>query len=199
MVIRSLTLLLGLVVSGVVNAPAASAFDDFDRLGAVTFAKKFYNTAPLAFVGTNSAYFVSQALWDGGMAPTTEWAPNSSDKSKLATGLLNPGPTRAAASADHFKNFMVSSGRASIKQLDWSDPTAGGAELADIIAYDYIGPADGFVDHLAIVTGFTDDNHPLVTQQAPSRLNREWSWDLSVGRRIEFTHPGARAYLLHVN
>lgn len=55
------------------------------------------------------------------------------------------------------------------------------------------------MDHLAIVTGFTDDNHPLVTQQAPSRLNREWSWDLSVGRRIEFTHPGARAYLLHVN
>ncbi len=196
---RAVALLSGLVVFGIGVAPNGWAFDEFNRSDAIAFAKKFYNIAPRSFVGTNSAFFVSQALWGGGMSPTPEWSPASSDKAKLATGLLNPGPTRAAASPDDFAKFMVSSGRATLKKLDWQDDTAGGAELADIIAYDFVGPADGVVDHLAIVTGFTDDNHPLVTQQAPSRLDREWSWDLAGGQRLQITHRGARAYLLHLN
>ena len=48
-----------------------------------------------------------------------------------------------------------------------------------------------------MVTGFTNDNYPLVTQHSPGRLNRGWSWDPDGNNWIEFTHKGSRAYLLH--
>ena len=185
------------VIGGIASAPSAAAIDDVVRLEAADAAKNFYDTAALPFFGANCTFFVSQALWDGGMASTPDWTPDSSDDSKLASSLLDPGPTRAAASADHFKNYMVNSGRASIKEIRWSDNTVGGAELADIIAYDWEGPADGIVDHLAMVTSF-DGTYPLVTQQAPARLNRGWSWDPGAEQWIEFSHPGSRVYLIHI-
>jgi hypothetical protein len=93
---------------------------------------------------------------------------------------------------------MVKAGTATITEVKWSDNTAGGAELADVIAYDWNGGADGVIDHLAMVTGFTSDDHPLVTQHSPSRLNRGWSWDVDGKNWIEFTHPGSRVYLIHL-
>jgi Putative amidase domain len=181
---------------------SARAFDDFDRLQTVEAAKKFYDTAPLPFLLSNCTFFVSQALWDGGLPSTADWTPNSSDPSKLATDLLNPGPTKPAADADYFKNYMRNSGRATITEIKWSDNTAGGAQLADVIGYDWDKASggkgsDGVIDHLAIVTGFTSDHYPLVTQHTPSRLDRGWSWDPDNNNWIEKTNPGSRAYLIH--
>jgi hypothetical protein len=105
--------------------------------------------------------------------------------------VYNPGPTRAAALTDEFKNHMVRCGKATLTEIKWSDNTAAGAQLADVIAYDWENGADGRVDHLAMVTGFTNDNYPLVTQHSPGRLNRGWSWDPDGNNWIEFTHKGS--------
>lgn len=188
------------VTAAVCAAAPAHAFDTFGRLQAAESAKTFWDTAgPFSIIGSDCTNFVSQALWSGGMQPTADWRADSTDKSKLASDLYNPGPTRAAALADEFKNYMVRTGLATVSEVKWSDNTAGGAELADIIAYDWEGPADGRVDHLAMVTGFTDDGYPLVTQHSPARLNRGWSWDPGENNWIEFTHEGSRVYLLHLN
>ncbi|MGV9712277.1 amidase domain-containing protein [Gordonia sp. NPDC003424] len=142
-------------------------------------------------------YFVSSALWMV-LSETPEWTSSSSDERLLASSLMNPGPTKAAAAADYFAKYMVASGTATSSRITWSDNTAHGAQLGDVIAYDWDGKADGSIDHLAIVTGFASDGYPLVTQHSPSRRNRGWSWDPSGNNWIEFTHPGSAAFLIHI-
>jgi Putative amidase domain len=185
------------LVAGSIAPLHASAFDAVNRLETVEAAKNLID-APMMFEN-DCTYFVSQSLWLGGMPGSPDWTPRSSDQSKLASHspIYDPGPTKAAANADYFKNYMVDSDKATITRITWSDNTAHGAQLADVIAYDWNGRADGVIDHIAMVTAFTDDGYPLVSQHSPTRLNRGWSWDPDANKWIEFSHPGSRAYLIH--
>jgi hypothetical protein len=153
---------------------------------------------PETFKDGDCTFFVSQALWVGGLAQTPEWTSYSTDWGRVASKFRYPGPTRTAAGADIFKNYFVSSGLGTIREIAWSDNTAGGAQLGDIIAYDWDNGADGRIDHLAIVTAFNDQGYPSVTQHTPTQVHRYWSWSLNGNNWIEFVKPGARAYLLHV-
>jgi hypothetical protein len=114
----------------------------------------------------------------------------------LSLSWWKPGATKNAASADHFKNYVVRGGIATITQVSWSDNTAGGARPGDVVGYDWDGP-DGVLDHLALVTSLNAQGYPTVTQHSPSRT-RYWSWDPGNNNWIEATHPGARVYLLHI-
>ncbi|WAL49924.1 amidase domain-containing protein [Rhodococcus pyridinivorans] len=191
----------GLATPLLYAAPAnadTDSVDAFTRYQIASAAIEWVDTV-YTFPQSDCTYFVSQALWDGGIKSTEDWTPRSSDESKLAwKSFYNPGPTKAAASANHFTNYMRSSGTAEIRPITWSDNTAAGAELGDVIAYDWNNGADGTMDHVAIITSFTDDGYPLVTQHSPTRVNRGWSWDPSADTWIEYSHPGAKAYLIHL-
>jgi hypothetical protein len=91
----------------------------------------------------------------------------------------------AAAHADVFKNYVVKHGIATIKEVRWADNTAGGAQMGDIIGYDWNNGADGVLDHLAIVTFRNQHGYPFVSQHSSPRLNRYWSWDTSKNSWIE--------------
>ncbi|MCA1481305.1 amidase domain-containing protein, partial [Bradyrhizobium sp. NBAIM08] len=115
-----------------------------------------------------------------------------------------PGPTRTATLADEFKNYMVDSGKGTIKEVRWSDASAGGAQLGDVLGYDWDGPtaatrADGRMDHLAIVTGFSTDGRPLVSQHTKPQSNRYWAWSESDNKWITQAKPGARVYLIRIS
>ncbi|SHT79480.1 Putative amidase domain [Mycobacteroides abscessus subsp. abscessus] len=184
-------------VAGVQVGAARADMDAFQRSQTVQAAIKWINF-PYVIPWSDCTYYVSSALWDGGMKSTADWTPKTSDPSKVASSkLMNPGPSKIAANADMFKNYMVKTGRATIREVKWSDNTAGGAQLADVIAYDWDNGADGVVDHLAMVTSFTADGYPQVSQHSPTRLNRGWSYDPDAGKWIEYSHPGARVYLIH--
>ncbi|MFF5034118.1 amidase domain-containing protein [Nocardia salmonicida] len=207
-VISTLLALVGaLALSSVLLPATANAkFGAFERLQAANSAIK-WNDSPYVFPLSDCTFYVSSALWDGGLPSTSDWTPKTSDTSKLASkNILNPGPSKAAASANEFAKYMKSSKTAVVKLITWSDNTAAGAELADVIAFDWDGGANIWtgsnndkteIDHLAIVTGFTDKHYPLVSQHSPTRLNRYWSWDEGSNNWIEFSHKGARAYLIH--
>jgi hypothetical protein len=111
-------------------------------------------------------------------AGDADWTPTRSDQSKLATHspAYNPGSTKDPAEADYF-NYMVHSVKATMHKSSWGIKTAGGTQLAEVVAYDWNNGADGFVDHVGIITGFADDGSPLVSQHSPARLNRGWAWD----------------------
>ncbi|WP_119699185.1 MULTISPECIES: amidase domain-containing protein [Rhodococcus] len=190
----------GLAAPLLYAAPANADTDSVDAFTRYQIASAALKWVDTVYTFPNDCtYFVSQALWDGGIESTADWTPRSSDTSKLASNTFyNPGPTKAAASANHFTDYMRSSGTAEIRPIKWSDNTAAGAQLGDIIAYDWDDGADGKMDHLAIITSFTDDGYPLVTQHSPTRTNRGWSWDPSAGTWIEYSHPGAKAYLIHL-
>lgn len=189
------------VTQGCGDAVQAAA-QTYDRHGAAQNALTFADTFNF-FFDTDCTYFVSLSLWDGGgLMPTEEWTNSSTDEAAWASKKLAPGVTKAAINANEFTRYMERSGTATVAEITWSDNTASGAELGDVIAYDWDTPSgsgsDGTIDHLAIVTGFTPEGYPLVSQHSPSQVNRYWSWSLGADNWIEFAKPGAKAYLIHI-
>jgi hypothetical protein len=148
----------------------------YDRNAAVQFAFDNVNTPP-SFPDDDCTWYVSQALWAGGLPQSDAWTGSSWDPTLQAGRSHYPGPTVDAAQANDLVNYLVSTGLASRTQITWSDNTAAGAEPGDIIAYHWNGnePADQ-VDHLAFVTNLNSDGYPDVTQHTPA-VYRYWSWD----------------------
>lgn len=135
----------------------------------------------------DSANLVSKALWGGGLPRTDDWT---------STVVSNP---------DELVNYLITphhvdSGRsyqpATRSQIDWSDNTAQGAQLGDVIAYDWEG--DGIIDHVAIVTNINDSGYPEVSQHSPTEQNRYWSYSNAHDNWIEFAYPGSVAYLIRI-
>lgn len=180
-----------------VPAPApkpATPSQNYNRSAAVQWAHDNVRTAPR--FESDCTWFVSQALWAGGLPKSSDWTSNVTSLSIKKPYLLQP---RAATGADYLKNYLVNdTGMATITELKWSDNTAGGAQPGDIIAYDWNSGADGVIDHLAIVTGSTPEGYPLVSQHTPAQYDRYWSYSESGRDWIENAEKGARVYLIHI-
>jgi len=134
-------------------------------------------------LGSDCTYFASRDWWAAGLPSSSSWTDG-------ATGPMNVwGATFNAAVADGFKNYVVNSGFATINQISgYGDVTAGGAQLGDVIAYDW--NSDGFVDHLAIVVGFQSNGTVIVAQHTVGVV-RNWNIS-STGAAL-----AGRSYLLH--
>lgn len=148
----------------------------YDRNAAVQFAIDNLKV-PESFPGDDCTWYVSQALWAGGLPQSAQWTGKSWDWSLQAARSHYPGPTKDAADANDLINYLVSTGLAIRIPITWSDNTAAGAEPGDIIAYHWNNnePADK-VDHLAFVTDLNADGYPEVMQHSPE-VHRYWSWD----------------------
>lgn len=135
----------------------------------------------------DSANLVSKALWGGGLPRTDEWA------------------TVAAASPDALVTYLTTPHRiddaaayqpATQTRIAWADNTAAGAQLGDVIAYDWDG--DGTIDHVAIVTHLNGDGYPEVSEHSPTAENRYWSYSETDDTWIEAAKPGSVAYLIQI-
>jgi hypothetical protein len=168
----------------------------FSRYLAAQWATENAGDLLLPFV-SECTIFVSHSLWAAGIESTPEWTQSSNDVDKLGVRAYGtPGPTKTATSADYFKNYVVQSGLGTVHEIEWGDNTAGGAELGDVIGYDWNEPGpDGVLDHLAIVTSIDKNGYPSVTQRTPVRVNRFWSWDTGNNGWIQDTHT----YGIHIN
>lgn len=163
----------------------------YNRTAAVQWAKTHVYDTEQFTNGHDCTWYVSQALWAGGLPKSPAWTSDNAFPS------LNP--PRTATGADYLKNHLVTdTGLATITELSWSDNTAGGAQLGDIIAYDWDNGADGVIDHHAIVTGFTAEGYPLVSQHSLAQLDRYWSYSESSNEWVEKVEQGARVYLIHI-
>jgi hypothetical protein len=175
----------------------------YDGFGACMWAVNNWDAAPRFL--DDCTWFVSQALWEGDLPKSAEWTSASWDPSILAVRdygsdkgpFAYPGPTKDSAYAPALVDYLVSHGLATEHTIRWSDNTAGGARIGDVIAYSWNNPSDGVIDHVAIVTGF-NGTYPLVSQHTERRLNRGWSWDPSAGNWIQYSHPGSVAFLIHI-
>lgn len=200
-------LIVMLVVLSSLAMPISSAYAEyeegelFNRYLALQAAEENLHF-PYMFPN-DCTYYASTVLWAGGLPPSPEWTWNSTDRSQWASDVLAPGVTRTAAVADELVNYLVREGLATKTLITWSDNTAGGPDIGDLIAYDWDNGADGTMDHIAVVTGFTDEGYPLVSQHSPTQWNRYWSWSEGAnngkGGWIEFANPGSKAYLIRVD
>lgn len=195
----------------------------YDRSAAVAWAEQNVGHAPLIQNGGDCTWFASQSAWAGGLPQSDEWAKDSpngvlgSDLGAMVKALIHGGysptdpinPTIAATNANDFVNYLVDNGLATKTPINWSDNTAGGAQLGDFIAYDWDGGSDGTIDHVAVVTGFAPGtSYPTVTQHSPAQDHRYWSWSLADNSWIQYgqdyqPQPGSsngppQAYLIHI-
>lgn len=144
----------------------------YNRQAAVQWALSNVNDAER--FKTDCTWFVSNALWAGGIAQTTRWQANSMNPFDWAA-KRDPGPTKAAAQADFFKNAMTESGTGRLIEISIGDRTAGGVQLGDIIMYDWDNGPDGKIDHVAIVTAISADGTVGISQHTPARPYRQWN------------------------
>ena len=168
----------------------------FDRDAAVAFANLHWD-ATERIKDKDCTWFVSQALWAGGLPRTDLWTDNNQIPAESYGS--NPGPSRSAVGADRFKNAVIAAGYATIREISWSDLSAGRAQRGDVIGYDWDnGVANGVLDHLAIVTRIAPSGAPMLNQHSPAQRDRLWSWSRTSDNWIQKAKPWSRVYLIHI-
>jgi len=165
----------------------------YDRQDAVDWALANVNSGHR--YEQDCTWFVSQALWAGGMPKTEEWNPDP------GFGAIDPPP--AARIADDFTTYLtheMASAYAGIDELSWNQNDVPEAQLGDVIVYDYGNantPADGIIDHVMIITGFSG-RYPLVSGHTNDVSNQGWTYSQTGGNWISQDNPGSRVYLVHI-
>lgn len=180
-------------------SPSASPSSRYDAAASVAWAKEHY-TDPARFKSNRGdcTWFVSQALWNGGMPKSDDWTDISGDLTKIPNPLDYGwrGVTLAGRYAPALRNYLVKAKLAEERQISWSDNTAAGASVGDLITYDFEG--DGELDHFAIVSSLNESGFPSVTEHG--KANRYWSWSefSAPAGWFEKKYPSSRAYLLKI-
>jgi len=151
-------------------------------------------------------WYVSRALWAGGMAKTPDWTDSSFDLGRVASVKQPGGPTKTAAAPDYLKNYLLDSHQATIRELNWRVNNIPDAQIGDLIGYDWAknshsGRPDGIIDHLMIITGFSGQ-YPLLSGHTNDVSNQGWTWSEASNDWIEHadtvTHNAPRVYLIHI-
>mgnify|MGYP000859983856 FL=1 len=173
--------------------PAPTPASNYNRQKAASWARDNVHSKPR--YSQDCTWFVSQALWAGEIIETRDW---TSDPA-----FASDDPPRTATVADDLKNYLVNdSGFATIKELSWTQNDVPEAELGDLIMYDFSDAngktgADGVIDHVMIITGFSGQ-YPLVSGHTNDVLDQGWTYSNAADNWIGEVAPGARVYLIHI-
>lgn len=144
-------------------------------------------------------WYVSQALWAGGLPRTRIWDAVTKRLGPRGAYLTYSEVTPTARLAHEFTNYLVDRGLATKQEVtDWTDRSVMGANIGDVIVYDF--NADGTIDHATIVTAIDPDGVVKVTQHGPSRSDKPWDWSSTQNTwlRSPEVEPNTRAYLLRI-
>lgn len=194
-------------------APAAPTTLDwglYDRQAAARWASDHVYDDPV--MDEDCTWFVTQALWAGRFNNTGELSSYSTtdgafgdDWRSIAVAAVRAhippwqpfNPARTATMADRLPGYLQTQGWATISKITWSDNTAHGAQLGDIIAYDFNG--DQRYDHLAMVTSLNTQGYPSVSEHSNPHRDRYWSWSIQGNNWFEvLSNKTAVAYLVHI-
>lgn len=139
----------------------------------------------------NCAYFVSDSLRLGGELPETrDWQPGVRRGRVRRSHPIARHP--AYGCVGDFVIDMQRSGRARLIGVDTFNDVLDGAQLGDVIVYNWDGR--GKYQHVAIVTKLTAAA-TLVSQQTPTQRNRAWNrygnggW-INTAALLRFATPG---------
>lgn len=152
-------------------------------------------------------WFVSQALWYGGLHETESW------HSKESPPWALPGTPTATAVVELVKH-LKSAGLIdkvplftdTTNRFDRGQSSIPEAKIGDVIAYDWTG--DGTLDHLAFIVDIVDGSYPLVSEwgtldwdDVDRRVGydrRGWTWSEKEERWLAEYNPGIKATLLRI-
>jgi hypothetical protein len=155
--------------------------------------------------GTSCTWFISQALWEGGLPQSRLW-------SKAAgTFRTVPGTATAWQTPAFVQYVRLHFPRSTYQEISLRDNKVPTAQIGDVIVYDWDGKATTSVvsglDHASLVTGIASGQYPLVSEWSADGTNalrysqRGWTWSQVHGMWLQ-SEPSARntkAFLLHID
>jgi hypothetical protein len=189
------------------SAPPASATssDGYYRAAAVTWARKHAMDKP--FDGTSCTWFISQALWQGGLAKTSVWTSDGHH------GHVHQEPgTKTVFYTPGFVRYILNTyPRSYYRQLHFgpSGNAVAGAQVGDVITYDWDGDTAGGnldgLNHAALITRIDATGYPLVSEWSANGTKptpyteRGWTWSKLHNHSLATLYPHVRAWLLHID
>lgn len=193
------------------TAAEVDGSSSYDRSTAARWALNNFSTWDGGYDEGDCTYFVSTMLTKAGWGTTSDWTPSTSWGYNAASRWNPWGPTKDFVSADHFKNWIVDSGYATIQEIDasgnsgWAVPEA---KVGDIIQYDQgvlnedhevVAGPDGVIDHTMVVVDIRDGVPYVVGVDSAPKQPNKWQYASNTTDTVYDRSPyGARAYLLHI-
>jgi Putative amidase domain len=194
-------------------SPLPASASSFDRTAAVSWAEAHATATPPA--ASACTWFVSQALWAGGLAKTAAWT-SSGSHGHVPILTRRPGTVDAWA-IPNFVNYMRATyPRSTYTELNFHVNDVPLAEPGDVIVYDWEGTSSvtntAGLDHAALVVGDAPGGHyPEVAEwgahdagvlgRAVSYKKRGWTWSVIHHSWLQevsgYSH--VKAFLLHIN
>jgi hypothetical protein len=145
-------------------------------------------------------WFVSQALWAGGLHQTSYW---NSYESRQGSVLSQPG-TDIARGADDLEKYLQRRFPITKEGLlaAFRTNAVPDARPGDVIVYDW--DSDGIFDHLAFVVSIAPGQYPEVAEWGTVPVwepyqKRGWTYSALHNNWLQQDYPGVTAELLHFN
>lgn len=179
--------------------------DVFDRQRAVNWALANAQDQPPS--NGSCTWFVSQALWQGGLRKTDEWTSAGAYGNKFKTALLGSelSGTYDAWNVPAFMDYMRETYEGStFRELNFSENAVPDAQIGDVIFYDW-GKGEG-ISHATIITNIAEGQYPEISEWSvqpdgtlPSPyVKRGWTYSELSHHWLQWKYPHIKAYLLHI-
>jgi hypothetical protein len=189
------------------STPAAGAVS-FNRQATLAWATAHAQDRP----GYEAActWFVSQALWAGGLPKTSAWTSVGSHGSHLKNSW-RPGTPAAWAVPSFLSYIMGAFPHSTLRKLNFSPQSNSvpDAQIGDVIAYDWYGHSSvlayAYMQHLALVVGFDKNHSPRVAEWGTNGLNptpypsRFWTWSKLKNEWLADEYSHVQAFILHID
>ena len=190
----------------VIIVPASEAGATYNGAAAAEWAITHAKDPQIA--ADECAWFVSQALWAGGLPQSAQWNGTSSHELSELNGSVTGSVT--AWVVPQLVTYLRDTFHPTWNYLGHMSTNAvSGADIGDLIVYSWGG--NSTLNHVAIITGFQGGGYPLVSEMGQlttlqrffsgqsNYVQRGWTWSQESNKWLEVKYPGATAYLLHFN
>lgn len=164
----------------------------YDRRKAINWALR--NATAQQPFASSCAWFISQALWEGGLPQTDEW---------FWPEPLESTDMHVATKSHLLARYLVEAGLATEEVVFHPDyqPEGIDAQVGDVLVYDW----DGCL-HMALITVMRQGGDPVVSEWGvagrsslrSSYAYRPWLWSQNGGRPVVDIHPNQTVLLLRM-
>ncbi len=152
-------------------------------------------------------WFVSQALWAGGLPKTALWTSVGGHGHPWSR---RPGTGAAWAAPLFIEYIRHTYPHSTYTQISLSGNKVPAAESGDVIAYDWGGKSSvrniSNIEHVSLITRIASGQYPEVAEwsiyngtQLTPYIERGWTWSQKTHKWLQQEYPKVQAFLLHIN
>ncbi len=187
------------------SGPSAPSGVPFNRGATVAWATHHARDTPP--YPASCTWFVSQALWAGGLPKTAAW---TSAGGHGHFWSHRPGSVDAWAVPNFIQYILSTYPRSTFTQLNLRGNRVPAAQPGDVIAYDWYGHSSvhnlSHLQHVSLVVGIASGEYPEVSEWSVDEgreptpyVSRGWTWSEKTHKWLQQEYPHVQAFLLHID